>query len=98
MSNQRNGTWHKASASNTIADGQAMKLRNFFRDCKELLEQNDNENSAFYFEQIMDELTAGKPLPTERKHVSRLLGLCKLFRIKTKPQVQYLSGKKKDVT
>jgi hypothetical protein len=75
MSNQRNGTWHKASASNTIADGQAMKLRNFFRDCKELLEQNDNENSAFYFEQIMDELTAGKPLPTERKHVSRLLGL-----------------------
>ena len=51
-----------------------MKLRNFFRDCKEILESSD-EDAAFYFEQIMDELNAGKSLPTEKREVARLLGV-----------------------
>ena len=75
MSNQRGGTWNKASASNAIDDARAMKLRNFFRDAKELLEKNGNEDAAYYFEQVMDELNQGKSLPTEKENVSRLLGL-----------------------
>ena len=51
-----------------------MKLRNFFRDCKEILESAD-EDAAFYFEQIMDELNAGKSLPTDKREVARLLGV-----------------------
>ena len=40
MSNQRRGNWTTASASSVTSDAQAMKLRNFFRDAKELLENN----------------------------------------------------------
>lgn len=75
MSNQRGGAWGKASASNAIDDARAMKLRNFFRDAKELLEKNGNEDAAYYFEQVMEELNQGKSLPTDKTNVSRLLGL-----------------------
>lgn len=71
MSNQRAGKTHRAAMSDGMAE---MKLRNFFRDCKEILESSD-EDAAFYFEQIMDELNAGKSLPTEKRDVARLLGV-----------------------
>jgi len=71
MSNQRAGKTHRAAMSDGLGE---MKMRNFFRDCKEILESSD-EDAAFYFEQIMDELNAGKPLPTEKREVARLLGV-----------------------
>ena len=72
MSNQRSGKTHKAAAN----DGtQEMKLRNFFRGCKELLEADGNDDAAFYFEQIMEEINNGRQLPSEKRDIARLLGL-----------------------
>ena len=72
MSNQRGGKWKKASLDSGLSQ---MKLRNFFRDCKELLEENGEEDAAFYFEQIMDEINAGRTLPGDKRNVSKVLGL-----------------------
>ena len=68
MSNQRNGKMHRAKLDDGASD---MRLRNFFRDCADLLP----EDEAFYFEQIVDHLNNGKPLPTTKSEVGRLLGL-----------------------
>ena len=72
MSNQRSGKWKKASLDSGLSQ---MKLRNFFRDCKELLEENGEEDAAFYFEQIMDEINEGRTLPGDKRNVSKVLGL-----------------------
>lgn len=72
MSNQRGGKWKKASLDSGLSQ---MKLRNFFRDCKELLEENGEEDAAFYFEQIMDEINEGRTLPGDKRNVSKVLGL-----------------------
>ena len=72
MSNQRGGKWKKASLDSGLSQ---MKLRNFFRDCKELLEENGEEDAAFYFEQIMDEINEGQTLPGDKRNVSKVLGL-----------------------
>ena len=72
MSNQRGGKWKKASLDSGLSQ---MKLRNFFRDCKELLEENGEEDAAFYFEQIMDEINEGRNLPGDKRNVSKVLGL-----------------------
>lgn len=72
MSNQRRGNWKKASLDSGLSQ---MKLRNFFRDCKELLEENGEEDAAFYFEQIMDEINEGRSLPGDKRMVSKVLGL-----------------------
>lgn len=72
MSNQRAGKTHRAAATDSLRE---MNLRNFFRDCKEILEQHDQHDSAFYFEQIVDEINRGKPLPTSRREIERLLGV-----------------------
>lgn len=72
MSNQRTGKTHRAALSDGMQD---MKLRNFFRDAQEILEENGEEDAAFYFEQIVDHFNAGKGLPANRKEVSRLLGI-----------------------
>ena len=72
MSNQRGGKWKKASLDSGLSQ---MKLRNFFRDCKELLEENGEEDAAFYFEQIMDEINEGRTLPGDNRNVSKVLGL-----------------------
>jgi len=69
---QRAGKTHRAAMSDSLSD---MKLRNFFRDCKELLEANNEDDAAFYFEQCMEELNAGKSLPSDKREVARLLGL-----------------------
>ena len=70
--NQRAGKTYRAAASDGLGD---MKLRNFFRTCAELLNENGEEDVAYYFEQIVEEINQGKPLPAERKEISRLLGL-----------------------
>ena len=72
MSNQRRGSWKPARLDNSM---QAMNLRNFFRECKELLEEEGKEDAAFYFEQVMEELNAGRSLPVDRRKISTILGL-----------------------
>ena len=72
MSNQRAGKTHRAAANDGM---QEMKLRNFFRSCKEILEDNNQDDAAFYFEQIMDEINDGKSLPVDRRDIERLLGV-----------------------
>ena len=72
MSNQRAGKTHRAAATDST---QEMKLRNFFRSCKEILEDNDETDAAFYFEQIMDEINNGRALPADRREIERLLGV-----------------------
>lgn len=72
MSNQRAGKTHRAAAGDGM---QEMKLRNFFRSCKDILEDNNQNESAFYFEQIMDEINSGRALPTDRRDIERLLGV-----------------------
>jgi hypothetical protein len=70
--NQRAGKTHQAAASDGLGE---MKLRNFFRTCADLLKENNDEDAAYYFEQIVEEINQGKPLPAERKEISRLLGI-----------------------
>ncbi len=72
MSNQRTGKWKSAALDSGLSQ---MKLRNFFRDCKELLEENGEEDAAFYFEQVMDEINEGRTLPGDKRNVSKVLGL-----------------------
>ena len=72
MNNQRAGKFKPAAMDNGM---HAMRLRDFFRNCKELLEEDGQEDAAFYFEQIMEELNEGRTLPGERPAVSRVLGL-----------------------
>ena len=50
------------------------QLLDFFRACQTLLEGADAEG-AFYFEQIKDHLRSGKPLPSQKAEISRMLGL-----------------------
>lgn len=72
MSNQRGGKTYRAAANDGM---QEMILRNFFRSCKEILEDNDEADAAFYFEQVMDRINSGKSLPTDRREIERLLGV-----------------------
>jgi len=62
----------KASPSK---DFQERELRNFIQICKELLEEEGDENAAFRFEMILDYLNEGNPITTDRKKVSNILGL-----------------------
>lgn len=70
MSNQRPGNTHKAAASDNTND---MRMRNFFRTCRELF--IDNDEIANFCEVIMDEYTAGRQLPSNPKDIQRLFGL-----------------------
>lgn len=72
MSNQRSGKTHRAALGDGLQD---MKIRNFFRDAQELLEEAGEEDAAFYFEQVVEHINSGKGLPTTRKEVSRILGV-----------------------
>jgi len=73
MSNQRTGKTHKAA----LGDGmQDMKMMLFFSHCVDILEENEEENAAFYFEQILDHIIAGKALPSvNRIEIARILGV-----------------------
>lgn len=69
---QRAGKTHKAAASDGLQD---MRLKNFFRECKNILKSADEYDSAFYFEQLEEHMMSGKPLPSESKEISRILGV-----------------------
>jgi hypothetical protein len=69
---QRAGKTHKAAASDGLQD---MRLKNFFRECKNILKSADEHDSAFYFEQLEEHMVSGKPLPSESKEISRILGV-----------------------
>lgn len=69
---QRAGKSHRAA----LGDGmQDMKIRNFFKDAAEVLEQCGEEDAAFFFEQVTDYINSGKSLPTSRAEVARALGV-----------------------
>lgn len=69
---QRPGKTHKAAMSDSM---QEMSLRNFFRTCAEILTDNDQPDSSFYFEQIMEHINSGKGLPQDKREIQRVLGL-----------------------
>lgn len=72
MSNQRAGKTHRAGANDSLRE---MQLRNFFRTCKEMLEQTENEDAAFYFEQVEEHINSGGSVFTDDKQtISRILG------------------------
>lgn len=68
---QRAGKTHRAALSD---NNQDMKLKVFFRDCAEILNEADDE-AAFYFEQLVEHMISGKPLPSDKKNVRRILGV-----------------------
>ena len=71
MSNQRAGKTHRAAAGDNLND---MKLRNFFRAAAELME--DESDSQFYFEQIVEHINGGGSIMVEDKMaVAKILGV-----------------------
>jgi hypothetical protein len=71
MSNQRAGKTHKAAASDGMQD---MKLRNFFRTCARVCE--DDTDAQFFFEQIVDHINNGGNIMTDDPvAVRRILGV-----------------------
>ena len=52
-----------------------MQLRNFFRTCKQLLEDTGNDDASFYFEQVEEHISNGGSIYTDDKQsISRILG------------------------
>ena len=70
MSNQRPGKIEKKLDRN--GDMQVYK---FFKTASKLLSKDGKEDEAFYFEQMVDWLQSGKPLPTSEEQVIKALGL-----------------------
>jgi hypothetical protein len=71
MSNQRAGKTHKAAANDGLQD---MKIRNFFKTCVRVLE--DEPDSQFYFEQVVDHINQGGSIMTDDLvAVRRILGV-----------------------
>ena len=70
MSNQRAGKTHRAAASDGLGE---MKLRNFFRTCARVVEEESD--AQFYFEQIVDHINNGGNISTDDPvAVRRILG------------------------
>lgn len=72
MSNQRAGKTYRAAANDGLGE---MKLRNFFRDCAEILNEAGESDAAFYFEQVVDHINNGRSLPSDIREVSKILGV-----------------------
>ena len=71
MSNQRAGKTHKAAANDGLQD---MKIRNFFKTCVRVLE--DEPDSQFYFEQVVDHINqGGSTMTDDLVAVRRILGV-----------------------
>ena len=70
MSNQRPGKLQKPLDRN--GDMQVYK---FFKTASKLLSKEGKEDEAFYFEQIVDWLQNGKPLPTSEEQIIKALGI-----------------------
>lgn len=70
MSNQRSGKWKPAAMSDGMNE---MKLRNFFRACARVVE--DESDAQFYFEQLVEHINNGGNISTDDPvAVRRILG------------------------
>jgi len=67
---QRSAKTYRASAADT---GEDMRTYQFFKKARIALEETDNKEAAFYFNQVEDWLKSGKGLHS--KPVSRILGV-----------------------
>ena len=70
MSNQRKGKLQTPLDRN--GDMQVFK---FFKTASKLFNDSGKEDEAFYFEQMVDWLQSGKPLPTSEEQVIKALGI-----------------------
>ena len=71
MSNQRAGKTHRAAASDGLGE---MKLRNFFRTCVRVVEEESD--AQFYFEQLVDHINNGGNISTDDPvAIRRILGV-----------------------
>jgi|TARA_R100000951_G_C2586804_1_gene163689 hypothetical protein len=71
MSNQRAGKTHRAAASDGLGE---MKLRNFFRTCARVVEEESD--AQFYFEQLVDHINNGGNISTDDPvAIRRILGV-----------------------
>ena len=69
--NQRAGKTQKG-----LSSGMAeMNLYKSMKIAAEVLNENGDEDCAFYFEQIVDYLTQGKKLPLDKREMERALGV-----------------------
>lgn len=53
----------------------SMGLVSFMKEAKSQLESNGEGNAAHYFDMIIDHIRSGKPLSSDERQVSRILGL-----------------------
>ena len=72
MSNQRAGKYHRASGMDSGSD---MKMYQFFKEARTILEDAGHEDAAFYFEQVQTWIQEGKALPADSKQIARVLGV-----------------------
>lgn len=70
--NQRAGKTHRAALGDNMAD---MNLRNFFRTAARVLDNAGDDEASFYFNQVVEHLNEGKPLPQSVSETARVLGL-----------------------
>ena len=69
--NQRAGKTQKG-----LSTGSAeMNLYKSMKIAAEVLNENDYEDCAFYFEQIVDYISSGKKLPLDKREMERALGV-----------------------
>ena len=71
MSNKRPGKVVRA-VDPTMKDMTTLK---FFKNAKKVLEQSGKEDEAFYFEQMVDWLSSGRPIPTTEEQTIKALGI-----------------------
>ena len=69
---QRGGKASKPMGDDRI---NSMTLMQFVRECATQLNGAGYDDSAFYFEQIVDHLRTGKGLTSDPRKVSSILGL-----------------------
>ena len=71
MSNQRPGKVVRA-VDPTMKDMNTLK---FFKNAQKVLEQSGKDDEAFYFEQMVDWLSSGRPIPTTEEQTIKALGI-----------------------
>ena len=70
MSNQRKG-----KLQTPLDRNGDMQVYKFFKTASKLLSKEGKEDEAFYFEQMVDWLQSGKPLPTSEEQIIKALGI-----------------------
>ena len=71
MSNQRPVKVVRA-VDPTMKDMTTLK---FFKNARKVLEQSGKEDEAFYFEQMVDWLSSGRPMPITEEQTIKALGI-----------------------